>query len=385
MKRSNTIGFDARYANTGNSTLSSYARLIIEAVADACPRHSYFRLYITDRDRNAEYEALTRRHNVESMAPDGGLWRKLAWLWRQRAIGRDMERGDVELYHSLTDSLPYGLARRNIRTVVTIHGVDYLNPRIAYNPLRKLFRRWFMASALHRADRVVALSNALKQRVINIFGIDPDKVDVIYRSCHPRFAEEIAAEQQRRVKESYALPERFVLAAGAQTPLKNTVTIVEALPLLPEDVHLVIAGDRTPYTDHLRRRAKTLGVAERMHVVEGITSDDIAAFYSLAEMYILLSESESFATTIVEALTVGRPVIAAKDTAAREAGGDAAIYVDPNDAEALASTIDMLLEDGDLCAAMVAKGREQIRRFRPEVIAYNTLNCYRRIGIDIRE
>ena len=385
MKRSNTIGFDARYAGSGNTTLASYARFVIEAMAEACPRYGYFRMYITDNEHHAEYEALVHRHNVEAMAPDGALWRKLPWLWRQWPIGRDMKRGDVDLYHSLTESLPFGLSRRNIRTVVTIHSLDYLDPRAYANPIESALRRIAVASSLRRADRIVAVSEGVKTGIVENFDIDSDKIDVIYRNCHPRFAEPISEERRAYARERYKLPERYILVTGRQNERKNTGLVIEALPSLPEDVHLVIAGRRTPYTDRLLRRAASLGVKDRVRLLKMVTGEDYPAIYALAAIYLLPSRYEGFATSILEALTVGVPVIASRGSSLEEAGGPDSIYVDPDDPDALAESILMVLEDEELRQTMVARGRDYITRFRSEVIAYNILNCYGRIGVDIPE
>lgn len=385
MKRSTTIGFDARYANTGNTTLSSYARFVIEAMADACPRYGYFRMYVTDPDKHSEYELLTRRHNVESMAPDGGFWRKVPWLWRTWPIGRDMERGDVELYHSLTESLPLGLARRNIRSIVTIHSLDFLTLDKLYNPTESALRRIAMASSIARADRVVAVSECVKEGIIRYFGTDRDKIDVIYRNCHPRFSETITEEQKASVKERYQLPDRYLLATGTQSPRKNLGILVEALALIDNDIHLVLVGRKTSHTATLTARAKSLGIADRVHLIHTFTEEDIPAIYSLASLYLQPSLYEGFATTIVEAITVGLPVIAARGSSLEEAGGPDSIYVEPSDGVELASEIERVLGDEQLARCMVMRGKEYITRFRPEVIAYNILNSYRRIGVEIAE
>ena len=78
MKRSFTIGFDAKHANRGNTTRSSYARFIIGALADACPKSAYFRMYIESVELHKEFEALAMHHNVEAMEPDIELLSYLA-------------------------------------------------------------------------------------------------------------------------------------------------------------------------------------------------------------------------------------------------------------------------------------------------------------------
>jgi glycosyltransferase involved in cell wall biosynthesis len=107
------------------------------------------------------------------------------------------------------------------------------------------------------------------------------------------------------------------------------------------------------------------------------------AIYHAAIAYLMLSLYEGFSTTIVEAITVGVPVVAAKGSSLEEVGGPGSIYVAPHDRTALVEAVDRLLLSEELRQRMIAEGREYATRFRPEVIAYNILNCYRRIGIDI--
>lgn len=385
MKRTVTIGFDARHAIEGETALSSYSRYIIEAMATACPRHGYFRLYADRVSSNADYLALAERHNVESMLPDGRVWRRMAWLWRLYAIGRDLERGDVELYHSLDEHLPYSLGRRNIRSVVTVHTLDFLSTKTFQNPVESASRRLMTLSSLRRADRIIALSESLKREIIEAFDIDSDRIDVIYRGCDHAYSIPPTAEELEAVREQYALPERFILTAGTQYQRKNTAIILEALTMTADDLHLVVASRTTAYTAVLQAHATELGIAHRLHIVEPTTTPHRVALYHLAEAYIQMSLYEGFATAIVEALTTETPVVASRGTSHEEAGGSTSIYVDSDDAKALAEALERIATDDDLRREMKLRGKSYVARFRPEVAAYNILNCYRRINVDINE
>jgi len=383
MRRNTTIGFDAKYANVGNSTLSSYARFIIEAIAEACPRHSYLRMYIPRRNEHEEYELLADRPNVESMEPDGSLWRKLPELWRIYRIGSDMKRGDVSLYHSLTSFLPYGLEHRGIRSIVTVHNLEFLRLRGFFSPIHNLYRRLTMLSSLHRADRIIALSESLKHDLIRYLHIDADKIDVIYRGCHRRFTQPLDSQTIAKVKERYHLPERYMLIVGTHQPRKNIGHLIETLSKVESDFSLLFVGRATTYTEHILHRIKSLGLGDRVTMLHGVADEDMPVLYHLALAHVVPSLYEGFSTTIVEAITVGTPVIAAKGSSLEEAGGPSSIYVDSEDREALARAMLRVATDSDLREHMIEEGRAYASRFRPEVIAYNLLNCYRRIGIEI--
>jgi glycosyltransferase involved in cell wall biosynthesis len=385
MKRNSTIGFDAKYAATGDATLSSYARFIVEAMADACPRRSYFRMYIPDDETTAEYERIASKHNIESMRPDGFVWRKASWFWRLYPIVRDLKRGDVDLFHSLTEFVPYGLQRRGIPTIVTVHNLEFLRLRRFFSPLHNLWRRFTLLSSLHRADRIIAISDNIKHDLVHYLHIDSDKIDVIYRGCHPRFSKPISAEQLREAEERYHLPKRYMLFVGTHLTRKNLKTLIEAMPNVDTDTELVIVGRATTYTEHLKTRIKSLGLEDRVRMLHGVADEDMPAIYHLATLYLMPSLYEGFPPTIIEALSVGIPVIATKGSSMEEAGGPDSIYVEGTSHEAWSSAINSVLRDQELRERMISEGKSYVSRFRPEVVAYNIMNCYKRIGIDINE
>lgn len=385
MKRSHTIGFDARSANGNITAQGNYSRFIIDAISEACPRHGYFRMYVTDEEPCAEYELLASRHNVESMEPDGVLWRRLPRAWRLWHVSKDAKRGDVELYHGLDEVLPYGLSRRNIRGVVTIHSLDFCRLRSYYNPVQRLWRRLILHDVTRRADRVVAVSECVKRDLVRYVGVDAEKVDVIYSGCHPRFAEPLSEQRLVEVAERYNLPDRYILNVGTQSERKNIGHIVETLKKLDDDLHLVVVGRATSYTRHILRRIESLGLSHRVHLIHDVTDEDMPAIYRRAELFVYTSLYEGFATAIVEALTVGVPVIALKGSSMEEAGGPNSIYLNSNDCDALLEEIVRLLGDAEERHRMVIAGKEYASRFRSEVVAYNVLKCYKRIGVEIGE
>ena len=383
MKRSFTIGFDAKHANRGNTTRSSYARFIIGALADACPKSAYFRMYIESVESHKEFEALAMHHNVEAMEPDGVLWRRLSGLWRLWHVGRDMELGDVELYHALAGVVPFGLERRNIRSVATIHSLEFLRLRRLFSPIFNLYRRAIMLSSMRRADRIVAVSECVKRDLVRYLRMDAEKIDVIYGGCHRRFTEPVSMEQVDEVRERYNLPQRYLLISGTHSPRKNMELIIEALPNIDPDISLVVVGRGTKHTETLLRRIKALGLEQRVVMLYGVADEDMPAIYYAALAYLMLSIYEGFSTTVVEAISVGVPVIAAKGSSLEEAGGDGSIYLEPNDREGLVKAVERIAEDTALRQSMIDRGRDYASRFRPEVIAYSILNTYRRIGVDI--
>lgn len=385
MKHNYTIGFDARSANSENSEIGCYGRFIIKALAEACPENAYFRMYTPKHQPQREYDALDSLPNVESMEPDGAIWRKLSLLWQMFRMSKDAKRGDVELYHGLEGRLPYGLRRRGIRSVVSVHNLISLRFTKYYNIFERVIEYIRLSSACHRADRIIAASEATRRDIAHLLGVSHEKIDVVYEGCNPLYSREISDEEVAAVRKKYDLPERYILNIGDTVERKNFGLIVEAMAELPDDINLVVVGEQTSYTKRVKRRLKVLGFENRVHFRRNVATQDRAALYKGADIFINPSRFEGFSVEILEALSVGVPVIATRGSSLEEAGGKHSIYVSDRDCGELVEAIERLSSDEQLREKMIEEGKHHVTHFRSEVAAYNIMKCYRRIGIDLTE
>lgn len=382
MKRTHTIGFDAKYANAELSGMGSYGRFITRALATACTENAYLRMYIPKHIPNADYDDLVNMPNVESMEPDGSLWRRLSMLWRMWHVTKDAQRGDVELFHGLANSLPYGLSRKGIRSVVTIHDLRFIRYPNTFNILERAVKYLEMCSACRRADRIIAASQTTKRDLHKFLNVNPEKIDVVYEGCETIYNAHVSEEAVAEVREKYQLPKSYLLNVGDIEERKNIGLIIEAMAELPETVELVVAGRQTSYAKRLKKRIKSLGLEKRVHI-RNVAHNDRPALYKGANIFVYPSHFEGFATEILEALSVGVPVIAARGSSLEEAGGAKSIYVSPRDCGELVEEIEKLWSNDELRNEMIRAGKAHTRLFRAEVAAYNIIRCYKRIGIEL--
>lgn len=386
MKQQNhIIGFDAKIANSTPEGKGHYGRFIIEALAAACPKGGYFRMYVPKRMPNIAYDKLELRHNVESMEPDGRVWRTLSGIWRQIGVTRDAKTGGVELYHGLANRLPYGLARKGIRSIVTIHDLPHTHHDKDNNPIRAFISKQRYRDMCKRADRVVTVSEYSKREIVEHLNIDPDKIDVIYMGCNKIFSDKITPEQCDNVRKKYNLPANYVLSVGTITENANIELCVEALAKSKMPLDLVIAGRASTHIDRLQLEIEHHGMKGRVHILCGVAPEDMPAIYRNAIAYLSTARHASFNYHIVEALNVGTAVVAVRGTSHEEVAGPDSAYVSPDNSEELCQAIEGIAINRALREDITTKGKAYAQRFRPEVIAYNMLKCYSRVGIELRE
>ena len=386
MKQLNhIIGFDAKIANSTPGGRGHYSRFIIDAVAAACPKKGYFRMYVPNRMPNSAYDKLELRHNVESLEPDGRFWRIFSSLWRYVRVTRDAKIGRVELFHGLTNKLPYGLGRKDIRSIVTIHDLGFMRNAENKSPLSIFINKLRYRDTCKRADRVIAVSEHTKQELVEHLNIDPEKIDVINMGCSKIFSEKVTGEQCDMVRKRYNLPANYALSVGTIEENSNIELCVDALAKSSMPIDLVIAGRATPHIDKLRQLIEERGLTSRVHILCGVALEDMPAIYKNAIVYLATERHMSFNYHIIEALNVGTAVVAVTGTSHEEAAGPDSAYVSPDNSDELYQAVEGIARNLALREDMIAKGKAYAQRFRPEVIAYNILKCYSRVGVELRE
>ena len=114
-----------------------------------------------------------------------------------------------------------------------------------------------------------------------------------------------------------------------------------------------------------------------MHIMSDVGSEVLPAFYQLAEIFVYPSKYEGFGIPVLEAQCSGVPVIGATGSCLEEAGGDAALYTDPEDAGDLAGKILQVMNDRQLRESMIERGIRYSYRFSEEVLADRLMEIYR--------
>ena len=294
-------------------------------------------------------------------------------LWRiGKGIIRDMQRDGVQLYHGLTGELPRGLQQSGIKGVVTIPDLIFLRHPEYYHWLDAKLYAWKFRYTCQEADHIIAISERTKQDVIEFGGVSADKIDVIYQSCAPTYSQPLDEATLRQVQAKYHLPPRFILNVGTIEERKNLLLAVSALAGLPTDIHLVAVGRQTDYV-------KQLPPSERIHLLSGITDEELRALYQQAEVFVYPSRYEGFGIPIIEAIHSGLPVVACTGSCLEEAGGPDNLYVSPDDAEGMARSVLQLLKGSEGREERIRRSRDYVRRFEGRDVAGQVLRIYQQV------
>lgn len=288
--------------------------------------------------------------------------------------------GSVDVYHGTNYMAPL---RAGFPTVITVHDLS-VNLLPKTHPLRRRLRHRLLPVLCHRAARIIADSMNTKRDLVRCHQIPPDKIDVIYLAAGSNLKRVTDAAALKAVRERYGLPERFLLYVGSVEPRKNLPSVLEAVAALKESgrpVSLVIAGRGEPnYVGHIRHvlRQHELEEGKDVHLIGPVAEADLAALYSLCDLFVYPSLYEGFGLPPLEAMACGAPVLLSNNSSLSELFGSSSAFIDLERPDGLLLAIETLLDSADLRAQLVEKGLKRAQSRTWDDIAMETLDVYRR-------
>jgi len=246
----------------------------------------------------------------------------------------------------------------------------------------KSLNYWYLNRAMPlycaRASAIIAVSEATKRDLVKFYGVDPAKVTVVYEAAAAHFQPPPPA-RIARVRQSYRLPERFLIHLSTIEPRKNLLRLLDAFQIVRQsvpDMHLLLAGGRGWLDEDFFTRIAAEGLRDVVRPLGWVPDEDLPAVIGAAALAVQPSLYEGFGLPILEHMACGQVVVASDSSSHPEVGGAAAAYFDPTSVEEMAAVILRLLTDSDEYARRRALGLAQAARFSWERAAAETEAVY---------
>jgi glycosyltransferase involved in cell wall biosynthesis len=365
------VGFEAKRVFQNHSGLGNYGRNTINLLTRFYPENKYklFAPKLTDLYKLPE--------PVEAITPNNFPYKYLSSYWRLNHVDKLLGKYKIDVFHGLSHVLPYGIEKTGIPSVVTIHDLIFLRYPEFYQTIdRKLYQSVYH-SACKSASKIIAISNQTKKDLVNYFRIDPEKIEVIYQSCNPCFYERVGEAQKSVVRSRFGLPEKFILNVGTIETRKNQLSILKGVVQEALDIPVVLLGKPTDYKKELDEFIIESGIRKQLIFLHGATTAELQAIYQMAEVMVYPSIYEGFGLPVLEAQASGCPVITSNTSSLPEAGGEGAIYVDPENCTEIGHSIRNILTDEDLRSELIRKGTANSRLFNDQIVAERLMKLYR--------
>ena len=370
------IGIDAGPL-LGQGGISRYVAPLVRTLLSADPASEY-RLVLRQgwrrQDAPCGLEALAPVVTVR--VPDRMLsfwWDRLA---RTLPVYRDLWR-NLDLFLATCLMAPVLPAGRVVSIVY-----DLIPLRLPeFFPERDRFRHR-LESLIERSAVLVAISHQTRADLVELLGVDPLRVRVIYPgrgvSLHPAPPDATAEVAAR-----YGIQGQYILYVGSLGPHKNVSTLLRAYERarLQDGLaaKLVLVGSRR-WGEATLSALESVRVRSDIVLTGAVPAADLPPLYSGAACFVFPSQYEGFGLPVLEAMACGTPVIASNAGALPEVAGGAGLLVDPEDPERLAAAMCQLATDQQLRADLAARGLSRAADFSWARSAHDLLTLLREVG-----
>jgi glycosyltransferase involved in cell wall biosynthesis len=303
-------------------------------------------------------------------APGKALWDQLAIpvaCWRENI--------DVVFHPKFTAPL---LAP--CKAVMVVHGADWFIPEQAqfYGLWDVRYIRTMMPLYFRKCAVVLSVSQLTTDDFNRVLNLPPGKVQTVHFGPARHFRRITDSSSLQAVKARYDLPDRFILTltkrgGGERKNLGQVFRAYARYHEHEERPYKLVVGGKDCHLFRAEYEVPEDGYGQDILFPGWIDQQDLPAVYSQAGLYLYPSNVEAFPIPLTEAMACGTPIVTSDVNGLAEIAGDAALLVDPRDAEAIAGTVRRVLSDAELRATLSAKGLARSRMFTWEACATKTL------------
>lgn len=294
------------------------------------------------------YAGALRQGNFLKLRRRQQPWRHAAWrivplpprlapfFWHTTNLPLELVTGSQDVVHLSDWTTPH----TNAPCVTTVHDLVYERypETVPSHVLRA--QRTRITRAVKQCHSIIADSISTKNDLVKEYQLRPNQIHVIYPGINSRFAPQ-KKNRIDQVKQTYQLPDSYLLTLGTREPRKNLPRLIEAHKIMqskdPSTPDLVIAG-RVGW-------GKELVETEHVHLMGFVQDRHLPGLYSGATAFIYPSLYEGFGFPALESMACGTPAVVSHDSSLPELVGKKGILVDPTSSTAIAQGISRLLHD----------------------------------------
>ena len=327
------------------------------------------------RDKLVEQEVflyLRKNQEVDFELPKN--WRikivKWPYLWTQVGLSLEMFLHPVDILFVPAHTVPF-IHPEN--TVVTIHGLEYELVPEAYSFWARLYMRLVIRNSCRWAKKIISVSENTKKDLVRLYDIAENKIQVIYEGYDTGVNFQFPISNFQIKFKSKISNSKYLLFIGRLEERKNIIGIIKAFEVLKERYKishkLVLAGKFGHGAEKIQVEIENSNFIENIILPGFVPDEDKFALIKGADVFLFPTFYEGFGIPILEAQSMGVPVITSNLSSMPEVAGDSAILIDPMKAEQIADETHKLLSDQKWREEIIRKGHLNVAKFSWEECA----------------
>lgn len=385
------IAFDLRPVQSFSKYrgLGSYTASLIKALSHFDRENFYYLLCWDEKRFPLEMEFPEEFNFKKVLLSHLPAMRQLNWFRDKMnfpGVLRDLDADVIHITSPFEFSFSFSFFKGKAGFVATIYDLIPLKfPRWYFEGRKKLLKPLYDSQVrqIKNCRKIIAGSKNTAKDIEKFLGINEEKIIPVYAAASETYKVIKDGKVLLETAGKYGLKQPMVLYVGGFDRYKNVGKLLEAFSLVQKNIkplYLVMPGKSSPQRHKaLENKIESLGIKNNVAMPGFVPEEDLVKVYNLAKVFVFPSIYEGFGLPPLEAMSCGIPVISSSAASLPEVTADAALLVNPDNAEDIASALKKVLEDEGLRKELSEKGLKRAEEFSWEKTARQTLEVYRSI------
>lgn len=354
------IGVNTRLLLAGKMDgIGWFASETLQRMVIAHPEHDFY--FFFDRKPDPRFIFAENVHPVV-LCPQARhpiLW----YIFFEISLTLALKKHRVDVFFSPES---YISLRTNVPTLSVMHDINFEHANDYLRPSHQRYMTYYSPKFAFKSTRVATVSQFSKQDIVDVYHLDPSKIDVIYNGVNEGY-HPVASDVQQGVRDRYAQGCRYFIFIGTILKRKNLANLFAAFDRFKEsdaeNTKLLVVGNRVWWQGELVEAYENMRYKQDVVFVGRAPQDELFELLGSALALVYPSLFEGFGIPIIEGFKAEVPVITSNCTAMPEVAEDAALLVDPNSIDDISAAMSRVASSELLRQELVAKGRKQASRF----------------------
>ncbi len=295
----------------------------------------------------------------------------LHYIWFEFSIPSALKRIKPDVFVSPDAYLSIS---SKFTDLIVIHDLNFEHFPEHMSWLPRMYYRYFTPRYAKKAKRIATVSEFSKNDIVKQYGVDPNKIDVLYNGSNKLF-KPIKEQDKILTKEEFSEGNDYFVFVGAFNPRKNLQNIFKAFDKFKandnSNIKFIVVGEKMYWSDEIKLSYESMSYKSDVIFTGRLEPENLSRVVGSCLALVYTSFFEGFGIPIIEAYNAEVPVITSNVTAMPEIAGDAAILVDPTDINQISEALQHIVSDPKIAISLIEKGRKRRECFSWDKTADN--------------